>query len=336
MNIFALDKNPKIAAIYHCDQHLNKMILESCQMLMTPYWLNLNLNSRKEIKANPNIWMSEFASFPRRKQIIDDLSLTGVSSIGDPYGIGYKNHPCTKWVMESKQNWLWLLELAYALIEEKKFRTNKGHSCELILDWFSIKHPILPEKNLTDFFQAFPVEYKELDPVEGYKNCYHFTPYYKGWFPTWTKRQEPIWYTRITPNEFENSYTSRLHKDHINIIKHVLLHNDNQDSKTLNKLVKKLIKKPCEICPFNDGVTEAATLGQVYGCIKSQFDILKLKKETNNNFACYTNANLICTGITRESIERNLSIDVTSGMRAVSLDHVIKGDFDKNNTIIID
>jgi hypothetical protein len=33
MNIFILDEDPAVAASYHCDQHLNKMILESAQML---------------------------------------------------------------------------------------------------------------------------------------------------------------------------------------------------------------------------------------------------------------------------------------------------------------
>ena len=35
MNIFILDRNPRIAAHMHCDEHLNKMILEGAQMLST-------------------------------------------------------------------------------------------------------------------------------------------------------------------------------------------------------------------------------------------------------------------------------------------------------------
>ena len=34
MNIFVLDEDPRLAAKYHCDQHM-KMILESAQMLST-------------------------------------------------------------------------------------------------------------------------------------------------------------------------------------------------------------------------------------------------------------------------------------------------------------
>ena len=37
MNIFVLDKNPRIAALYHCDKHCVKMILETAQMLSTAH-----------------------------------------------------------------------------------------------------------------------------------------------------------------------------------------------------------------------------------------------------------------------------------------------------------
>ena len=33
MNIFVLDYNPQVAAEYHCDKHVVKMILESAQIL---------------------------------------------------------------------------------------------------------------------------------------------------------------------------------------------------------------------------------------------------------------------------------------------------------------
>lgn len=37
MNIFVLDEDPSVAAQYHADIHINKMILESAQMLCTVY-----------------------------------------------------------------------------------------------------------------------------------------------------------------------------------------------------------------------------------------------------------------------------------------------------------
>ena len=37
MNIFYLDRDPKIAAEMHCDKHVVKMILESAQMMSTAH-----------------------------------------------------------------------------------------------------------------------------------------------------------------------------------------------------------------------------------------------------------------------------------------------------------
>ena len=37
MNIFYLDRDPKLAAQMHCDKHVVKMILESAQMLSTAH-----------------------------------------------------------------------------------------------------------------------------------------------------------------------------------------------------------------------------------------------------------------------------------------------------------
>ena len=33
MNIFRLDDDPAVAAYFHCDKHVGKMLIESCQML---------------------------------------------------------------------------------------------------------------------------------------------------------------------------------------------------------------------------------------------------------------------------------------------------------------
>ena len=39
MNIFVLDRDPEVAARYHCDKHVCKMILEAGQMLCTAHWV---------------------------------------------------------------------------------------------------------------------------------------------------------------------------------------------------------------------------------------------------------------------------------------------------------
>lgn len=39
MNIFYLDKDPRIAASYHCDKHVVKMVSETAQLLSTTHRL---------------------------------------------------------------------------------------------------------------------------------------------------------------------------------------------------------------------------------------------------------------------------------------------------------
>lgn len=79
MNIFVLDTNPEIAASYHCDQHLHKMILESAQMLST---------------------------------VIHEVGY-GYSEL--VYKSAYTHHPCTQNLLNSRAACLWTIELCYAL-----------------------------------------------------------------------------------------------------------------------------------------------------------------------------------------------------------------------------
>ena len=76
MNIFALSNDPRRAAIYHCDEHVLKMILECCQMLYTCHWVleSSHLESWEET--------------------------VGVK----PYKKTHENHPCCIWIRKAKEN----------------------------------------------------------------------------------------------------------------------------------------------------------------------------------------------------------------------------------------
>ena len=57
MNIFVLSLCPYLCAIYHCDKHVVKMILETAQMLSVTHWLcskspHENLYKRTKAFAN--------------------------------------------------------------------------------------------------------------------------------------------------------------------------------------------------------------------------------------------------------------------------------------------
>ena len=88
MNIFILHRDPRIAARYHCDKHVNKMITESVQMLSTV---------NRTVLSNPIGFKSTHAG-----------------------------NSCTRWVGRSRENYLWLCDLTEALTEEFKQRYGRA------------------------------------------------------------------------------------------------------------------------------------------------------------------------------------------------------------------
>ncbi len=98
MNIFVLDTDPAIAASYHCDQHLHKMILESAQMLST--------------------WT--YKHFPKARPHI--------------YKPAYENHPCTKWIDKATDNRIYLILLARELENIRQSLGCPEHSASKIIE----------------------------------------------------------------------------------------------------------------------------------------------------------------------------------------------------------
>jgi hypothetical protein len=89
MNIFVLDEDIKKCARYHCNKHVVKMILEYAQLLCTAIHVVQGDNSQDGIYRKTHV-----------------------------------NHPCSKWVRESRANWLWLQKLTIALNDEYRVRYN--------------------------------------------------------------------------------------------------------------------------------------------------------------------------------------------------------------------
>lgn len=150
MNIFAIDADPQKAAMHLHDKLVVKMVLESAQLICTTRRL-----------------------------------------FGDTNHILYKecfiNHPCTKWVRESVNNYIWLCRHFKALCQEYTYRYNRTHSCEKFL-------PILANNTIlkkmihieqTQFALAMPDKYKVKDPIQSYRN-YYINEKIKGKY--WTKR----------------------------------------------------------------------------------------------------------------------------------------------------
>lgn len=95
MNIFILDRSPKLAAQMQCDKHVPKMLLESAQM----------------------------------------LCLAAHESLIPPYKATHINHPCVKWILSTRGNYEWLLEHALEQCNEYTFRFNKRHKSQDVIEW---------------------------------------------------------------------------------------------------------------------------------------------------------------------------------------------------------
>lgn len=135
MNIFVLDYSPRLAAEYHCDKHVIKMILETAQLLSTTH----------------------------------DYFGTWREGMYKPT---HKKHPCTLWLQESRDNYFWTLNLGLWLLYEYEKRYKKTHKTSAVLDMLKTPPKKLMYSRLTPFAQAMPEIYRREDAVEAYRAYY--------------------------------------------------------------------------------------------------------------------------------------------------------------------
>lgn len=170
MNIFILDKSPVLAAQYLVDGHINKMILESCQMMA-------NLFTDEQLKKAP-------------------LTKTGTTWRHSHY-----NHPCSIWVRESKGNLDWLARYVIEIINERYYRWPKRepHDCQRFFNWVlfkGIKLLKFTQEEQTPFAIAIPetaqcrrlLWFDEMDVVRQYRAYYAKD---KKHLHKWTNRKKP-------------------------------------------------------------------------------------------------------------------------------------------------
>ena len=183
MNIFVLDYNPQVAATYHCDKHVVKMILESAQILCA-------VHRKVYLKA----MKKQSTPYEMEQSLIAERLIKEI-----PYKLTHANHPCTIWAGESKQNYLWLTELAEALNDEYIFRFRYSDTYTKVdnhksYDVIANLPPIeLPDIGLTRFAEAMP-EYCKVseDTVMNYREYYkkeksHILKYTNTQTPDWIK-----------------------------------------------------------------------------------------------------------------------------------------------------
>jgi len=177
MNLFILSANPVEAARAHVDRHMVKMILEACQMLYTAHWTavypELCVKKKKGL-ALP----ASMATAPKK---------IGTEICG--YIPAHINHPCTKWVRASLENYQFACALAIAIGEEYQFRYGKIHGCMEHAIWLSAHPPALAATGLTAFAIAMDDKYKiSDDAIECYR---HYYVEGKKHLLTYTRREKP-------------------------------------------------------------------------------------------------------------------------------------------------
>lgn len=174
MNIFMLDRNPAIAAQYMVDKHVVKMILESAQLLSTAHRVidgeqYIDTSSGRKIKR----WLLSDAREPVM------------------YKATHINHPSAVWSRQSVENYLWLVDHFFALLNEYNYRYGKIHKCSDM--GYQLQSPPLNLKawDATPMICAMDQKYiVSDDPVENYRNYYRQG---KTHLHKWTGREVPSW-----------------------------------------------------------------------------------------------------------------------------------------------
>lgn len=154
MNIFYTDKDPSKCARNLDDKRVNKMIVESCQMLSTA------------------------------------LVFYGVEH-EFLYKPCYVNHPCSKWVRESVANFAWLSEHTEALIVEFGKRFGNYHNSEVTWRVCSNNHYHLPKGRLTPHPNCTPYK-DERDTILAYRKTM-IDKWNNDINPKWTNSKRPSW-----------------------------------------------------------------------------------------------------------------------------------------------
>nr|AWM95334.1 hypothetical protein [uncultured microorganism] len=157
MNIFAVSSNPNECARALDDQRLNKMIIETGQLLSTAlyYW-----------------------NEPEYNQV---------------YRRTHDNHPVNKWVRENVNHFGWTFHLFMELITERQFRRDTNHKTEnLVQPFLNVvqRHGVmLPDT--PEYFQNSSF-YKSLPVCEAYRWTL-IDKWNSDVRPSWTRRGPPEW-----------------------------------------------------------------------------------------------------------------------------------------------
>jgi len=181
MNIFILDESPIVSAMWQCDKHVPKMIVESAQMLSTAHRMLDGTLEKRPSKSGKTM-----VKYYKLNDSREDLFYKAV----------HHYHPCTVWTMESRENYEWHWQHFWALCQEYTYRYGKIHKTDSELKDALEKPPYnIPELPRTPFKLAMNTnpDCKALgDPIKAYQAFYQTKQH--RFKMVWTKREKPEWF----------------------------------------------------------------------------------------------------------------------------------------------
>lgn len=175
MNIFMVHTDPIISAQSLVDKHVVKMTLETAQLLSTAHRV---LDGTETIILNSNNRKTKHWVLPdERDQLL--------------YKAAHINHPSSIWTRKSVENYLWLVDHFYALLDEYTYRYGKTHKSYGLAYILQSPPMNLKDWDMTELPCAMPDEYKvPRNPIESYRNYYRIA---KAPMHNWKNRQPPEW-----------------------------------------------------------------------------------------------------------------------------------------------
>lgn len=197
MNIFYLDENPVLAAEFHCDKHVVKMILESAQLLSTAHRV---LDGKKievrhpESNRKRSIYLMSGEEYTWEKYI---QNIDGEPHIkfklkfsNNLYAATHINHPSNVWARSSVWNYQWLYSLFINLLKEYTHRYGKRHKCEDLIETLKQLPVNIPLTSQTHIPLAMPHQCMIGSGVESYRHYYQTC---KQDILVYTNRDKPFW-----------------------------------------------------------------------------------------------------------------------------------------------
>jgi hypothetical protein len=167
MNLFVTDTDPTAAATHLDDIRLNKMIVESSQMLV----IAADLNGLPESKRP-------------------------LTKAGKPYSVkGHRHHPVTMWTASSQARFFWHTLYLCAALQEYHYRTGKTHANTHIAAWAQNMHItlLMGQTMHVGAFQNSSLYKDNEDVVEAYRATMIHKWTNDKIKVKWTKRGPPDW-----------------------------------------------------------------------------------------------------------------------------------------------